>query len=102
MIEKFIWNKDTDVAILLLRGKGFHQDLHRLCSVVKREHRKFDGQYWHIQYASQYTQQLKDWWPEFANWMNDFERQLQLPIGLADGETQSEVQTQATRIREGI
>ena len=80
MIEQFTLNKQTDVATFKLSGRGFHRDLHRLCQVVKKEHRYFENGYWHVRYASQYADFDLVAWPEFVNWMKDFENQLELPV----------------------
>jgi hypothetical protein len=85
MIVQFTYNKETDVAILRLGGKGFHEDLHRLAQIVLPKNRKFDGTYWHIKYASQYADQVEERWPEFANWVKDFENQMELPLGPQSG-----------------
>jgi hypothetical protein len=73
-------NKESDMAFVKLGGRGFHQDLHRLCSVVAREHRRFNGSEWRIMYASQYAEQFKEWWPEFYNWVHDFQNQMELQL----------------------
>ena len=77
MIQTFTMNKQSDVAILKLGGTGFHKDLHRLCEAVPPSNRHFDGERWHIKYASQYADQFKEWWPEFTVWVKDFENQLE-------------------------
>lgn len=80
MITQFTLNKETDTAVFKLAGKDFHRDLHRLCQVVSKANRRFDGEYWHVKYASQYADFGLVAWPEFVHWMKDFENQLELPI----------------------
>jgi len=84
MIKEFTMNKKDDIAIFKLGGTGFHQDLHRLCQIVKKVNRRFDGEYWHVKYASQYADTCAAWWPEFAHWVKDFENQMELPLDLDD------------------
>ena len=79
MIEQFTWNKETDIATFKLAGKGFHHDLHRLCQIVTKANRQFDGTYWRVKYASQYAPECSVQWPEFSSWMSDFKNQLELP-----------------------
>lgn len=80
MILEFTMNKQTKTAVFKLGNEGFHQDLHRLCSVVPARNRNFDGERWHVKYADQYAVHFKDWWPEFYNWVRDFENQLELHL----------------------
>ena len=70
-------NKEKDIAIFKLGGTGFHKDLHRMCEVIPPKNRHFDGERWHIKYASQYAEQLHVWWPEFATWVKEFQNQME-------------------------
>ena len=79
MIKDFTMDKEKDIAIFKLGGTGFHKDLHRLCEVVPAVNRRFDGERWHVKYASQYAEQFLEWWPEFAVWVMDFEYQMEFP-----------------------
>ena len=87
MIIDFTLNKETDVAIFKLGGEKFHHDLHVLCQVVTKNHRFFKDGRWHVRYASQYKSYFETQrpWPEFVQWMNDFENQMELPMYDADG-----------------
>lgn len=80
MIQQFTLNKETGTAVLRLGGEGFHRDLYRMCQIVSGEDRRFDGRCWHILHAPEYAEKFAERWPEFAHWVSDFERQLELPI----------------------
>ena len=88
MIQTFTMNKESDTAIFKLGGSGFHQDLHRMCQLIDPQNRHFDGEQWHIKYASQYAAlvEVAARWPEFASWVTDFENQM----ALFDGEATTE------------
>lgn len=80
MIKEFTYSRSTDVAVLRISGEDFHRDLHRIASVVHKDHRRFNGTYWHIQLASLYKEDFKEWWPEFVKQIEFFENQLELPL----------------------
>lgn len=80
MIVDFTLNKETDTATLKLGGDNFHHDLHLMCQIVSKENRSFNGAYWSIKYASQYAKECTTRWPEFTQWVEDFQKQIELPI----------------------
>jgi hypothetical protein len=73
-------NKATREVIIKISGRGFHRDLHRLCSVVAKPDRRFDGEYWHIKEGITYADLFKEWWPEYCRAVKAFEGQLELPL----------------------
>jgi hypothetical protein len=81
MLERLTLNKETGVAIVKISGKGFHKNLHQLCTVVHKEDRKFDGVHWHIANAREYAKAFHEWWPAFSKAVEAQEAQLELPLG---------------------
>ena len=95
MIEQFTMNKETGTAFFMLAGKGFHHDLHRLCTVVSKEDRKFEAPYWRVRHAREYAEKFSEQWPEFTAWVHQFENQLELGIvprsGLVNGTEKAQI-----------
>ncbi len=75
MIMDFTMNLEKNEALVRLGGEGFHHDLHRLCSVVPRDDREFNGTHWRIKNVWMYSDAFREWWPEFTAWCEDFDKQ---------------------------
>lgn len=80
MIEKMTVNKKAGTVTLKISGKNFHKNLHMLCTVVPAEHRRYDGEFWHIVDGVKYAESFRDWWPEYAKQVDAWMSQLELPL----------------------
>lgn len=78
MIKYFSYNSRTQRAIVSLKDEYFERDLLRLQLIFERRHRKFGDGVWQITNIERYLPILEEEWPEFAEQVEMFKKQLPL------------------------